>query len=196
MIGIYGGTFDPIHNGHLHVIKELLRSRRVERIIVIPAGDPQLRAKPIASGSERLAMCELAINQLGALKDSVEVSDIEILRNRPTYAIETVTELMARNPNRDFAWIIGSDAYRKIEDWHESERLHDLISFIVVERPEERSSGGADSDFDELDTTEIDALQISATEIRDRLHQGIDVSTMVPAAVLSYIGSKGLYGSA
>lgn len=196
MIGIYGGTFDPIHNGHLHVIKELLRSRRVDRILVIPAGDPQLRQKPIASGADRLAMCQLAINQLGSLKDAVEVSPIEISRDRPSYAIETVEELLPKYPGKDLAWIIGSDAFRKIGSWHESERLQNLISFIVIERPMDPVANESDEEFDDFETTEIDALKISATEIRDRLHQGTDVSAMVPAAVLSYIEGKGLYGSA
>lgn len=195
VIGIYGGTFDPIHNGHLHVIKELLRSRKLDRIIVIPAGDPQLRESPKASGKDRLAMCKVAIDQLDGDSERVELSEIEILRDKPSYAIDTVEELLRKTPGQEFAWIIGSDAYRKIESWHESERLQDLISFIVVERPPDERSEYED-DFDDFESTDIDALKISATEIRERIRDGLDVSAMVPPAVRSYIESKGLYGSA
>jgi nicotinate-nucleotide adenylyltransferase len=201
VIGIYGGTFDPIHNGHLHVIKELLQSRRIDRIIVIPAGDPQLRERPHASGKDRLAMCQIAIDQLGSVRERVELSDIEINRNRPSYAIETVEELLRNDPDQEFAWIIGSDAYRKIGDWHESERLQELISFIVIERPANSDSASPASEddveiLDDFESTDIDALKISATEIRERIKNGLDLSAMVPPAVRSYIESKGLYGSA
>ena len=140
-------------------------------------------------------MCKLAIDQLGSEKELVSLSDIEIIRNRPSYAIETVEELMMKDPGQDFAWIIGSDAYRKIDDWHESERLQDLISFIVIERPTNESSKVED-DFDDFESTDIDALKISATEIRNRIKDGADLSAMVPSTVISFIESKGLYGSA
>lgn len=194
MIGIYGGTFDPIHNGHLHVIKELLLSRRLDRIIVLPAGDPQLRGRPSASAVDRLAMCTAALASLGALADRVEVSAIEVERDRPSYAIESVRQLQKENPAQEFAWIIGSDAFRRIDEWHESEVLQELISFIVVERPE--SERGQGEVFDDFDTTEINALDISATQIREKIGSGQEVSALVPTGVLSYIESKGLYGSA
>lgn len=192
MIGIYGGTFDPIHNGHLHVIKELLLSRRLDRIIILPAGDPQLRERPAASASDRLAMCNAALASLGSLADRVEVSAMEVERDRPSYAIESVRELLKGNPSQEFAWIIGSDAYRRIDEWHESEALQDLISFIVVERP----TGGTGENYDDFETTEINALDISATQIRKLIGSGQEVSALVPTGVLSYIESKGLYGSA
>lgn len=193
MIGIYGGTFDPIHNGHLHVIRQLLQSRRLERIIVIPAGDPQLRDRPIASASDRLEMCRRAIVELGPLADRVEVDAIECERDRPSFAIETVEALMATLPGKEFAWIIGSDAYRRIDQWHQSERLQEMISFIVIERPEPVSH---DSDvFEDFESEDINALNISATEIRGRIRRGEEFSALVPAAVRTYIESKGLYGS-
>ncbi|MTA84714.1 MAG: nicotinate (nicotinamide) nucleotide adenylyltransferase [Actinobacteria bacterium] len=197
VIGIYGGTFDPIHNGHLHVIKQLLQSHRVDRIIVVPAGDPQLRERPVASSRDRLEMCRLAVESLSSLRDRVEVSAIEVERDRPSFAIDTVEAMMANHPGKEFAWIIGSDAFRRIDQWHESERLRELISFIVIERP--ANQGGSevsDDEFDDVGGEEIDALQISATEIRSRLALRESISELVPSAVIAYIESKGLYGSA
>ncbi len=197
MIGIYGGTFDPIHNGHLHVIKQLLQSHRVDRIIVVPAGDPQLRERPVASSRDRLEMCKIAIESFTSLRDRVEVSAIEVERDRPSFAIDTVEAMMANHPGKEFAWIIGSDAFRRIDQWHESERLRELVSFIVIERPASQGgSEGSDDEFDEVGGEEIDALQISATEIRSRLALRESISELVPSAVIAYIESKGLYGSA
>lgn len=191
MIGIYGGTFDPIHNGHLHVIKQLLQSNRLEAIIVVPAGQPRLREQPIASGLDRLAMCQAAIETLGELGKRVIVSSIEVDRDGPSYAIETAEGLLATNPGKELAWIIGSDAYQRIDQWHESEKLQELISFIVIERPQKDSYG----DFDDVDPLDIDALEISATEIRSLLSDHKSVSHLIPVPVLRHIESKGLYGS-
>ena len=197
MIGIYGGTFDPIHNGHLHVIKQLLESHRVDRIIVVPAGEPQLREKPIASANDRLEMCKIAVDSSTAFRNRVEVSAIEVERDRPSYAIDTVEAMLKLHPGKELAWIIGSDAFRQIDQWHESERLRELISFIVVERPMDRVGNESHGEeFDDVDGEEIDALEISATEIRSRLKSRLSISDMVPAAVLTYIEGKGLYGSA
>lgn len=197
MIGIYGGTFDPIHNGHIHVIKELLRSSRVERILVVPAGQPQLRDHPIASSHDRLEMCRRAIAELGPLSDRVEVSAVEVERDRPSFAIDTVEALISQMPGKEMAWIIGSDAFRRIDQWHESARLQELISFIVIERPEPSSAQSDDlDDSDDFDAQDINALDISATEIRTRIKAGESVSGFLPATVHSYIESKGLYGSA
>jgi nicotinate-nucleotide adenylyltransferase len=197
VIGIYGGTFDPIHNGHLHVIKQLLQSHRVERIIVVPAGEPQLRERPIASAKDRLEMCKIAVDSLAAVRDRVEVSPWEVERDRPSYAIDTVEAMVKAHPGKELAWIIGSDAFRRIDQWHESERLQELISFIVVERPMDRDSAAYDGEeFEEVEGEEIDALKISATEIRDRVRSHQSISELVPAGVLSYIEGKSLYGSA
>lgn len=139
-------------------------------------------------------MCRRAISELGPLADRVEVNAIEIERDRPSYAIETVESLMADQKGAEFAWIIGSDAYRRIDQWHESERLQELISFIVIERPE--PTGSDPEEIDDFDTHEINALDISATEIRRRIGAKEEISGMVPATVITYIESKGLYGSA
>lgn len=194
MIGIYGGTFDPIHNGHLHVIKQLLASNRLERIIVVPSGAPRLRDEPRASGSDRLAMCNAAVSKLNESNEyagRIEVSSVEVDRSGPSFAIETVETLMKDHPGVEFGWIIGSDAYRKIDQWHESDRLQELLSFIVIERP--AAQGESDDEFNLLD---IDALEISATEIRSRLARGESISQLVPPEVVSYIERKGLYVSA
>jgi len=154
--GIYGGTFDPIHNGHLRVVVELISRKVVDQIILIPAGEPLLREDgPKADGPTRLEMCKLAVNDLpSGVKEKVTVSDIEIKRNGPSYAIDTVEEL--EKSGDDLFWIIGSDAYAKIDKWHRAEELQEKVSFIVIDRPGDTGDG-----------LDIGALDISATEIRN-----------------------------
>ena len=181
--GIYGGTFDPIHNGHLRVVVELISRKIVDQIILIPAGEPRLReAAPIADGPTRLEMCNLAISDLpNGIKDKVTVSDIEILRRGPSYAIDTVEAL--EKSGDELFWIIGSDAYANIDKWHRTKELQEKVSFIVVDRP------GANQ-IDDNDGLDIGALDISATEIR----QDKEVNGTSPS-VRKFITQRKLYAS-
>ena len=181
--GIYGGTFDPIHNGHLRVVVELISRKIVNQIILIPAGEPRLReAAPIADGPTRLEMCNLAISDLpNGIKDKVTVSDIEILRSGPSYTIDTVEQL--EKSGDELFWIIGSDAYANIDKWHRSDELQEKVSFIVVDRPGSDQGDGSES-------LDIGALDISATEIR----QDKEVNGTSPS-VRKFITQRKLYAS-
>jgi len=193
-IGLYGGTFDPIHNGHLRVIVELISRKIVDKILVIPAGQPQLREQsPVADGDSRLKMCELAISDLpSAVKDSVSIDAIEIERTGPSFAIDTVEALISKakshsNVPNEYFWIIGSDAYQKIDNWHRASELKELVSFIVIDRPSPPEKVAEEPREELLD---IDALDISATKIRsDSSLQGVSPS------VRKYIMERKLYAS-
>jgi nicotinate-nucleotide adenylyltransferase len=186
-IGLYGGTFDPIHNGHLRVVVELIARKVVDQIVLIPAGEPQLRqSPPKADGTSRVQMCKLAISDLPAgIKESVTVNELEINRDGPSYAIDTVESLMKEQNSdaNEYFWIIGSDAYQKIEQWHRAKELQELVSFIVIDRP-------GDSAAEDLDGLDIGALDISATQIRN------DVSVNgVSPSVRKFIMDRKLYAS-
>lgn len=183
-VGLYGGTFDPIHNGHLRVVAELLNRNIVDEIILIPAGQPRLRENaPVADGVTRLEMCKLAISDLPtSLKDRVKASDIEIIRSGPTYAIDTVESL--ESSAVELFWILGSDAYSKIDNWHRSAELKERVNFIVIERPGTSESEGLD----------IGALDISATEIRSSAEKGSDQELPgVSPSVRKFISDRKLY---
>jgi nicotinate-nucleotide adenylyltransferase len=192
-IGLYGGTFDPIHNGHLRVVVELISRKIVDRIILIPAGEPQLRSTgPIATPQARLQMCKLAVDDLPFdIKQSVEVSDIEVVRQGPSYAIDTVESFIKSRSGiekNDLYWIIGSDAYEKIENWHRAGELKELVSFIVIDRPSSGKLKGKSDSNSELDGVDIGALDISATKIRsDQSVSGVSPS------VRKYILERKLY---
>ena len=180
-LGLYGGTFDPIHLGHIHVIRELLSQDIVDRLIVVPAGDPRLRENaPQASGPDRRAMCQLAINELPSeLRNRVEVNPIEILRMGPSYTIDTVEAVKQTYPDDEIVLVIGTDAFAKLDQWHRVEELKQLVSFEVIQRPGFPSSAGRD----------IAALDLSATQVR--LHQ----SEQLSPAVAAYIKEHHLYAS-
>ena len=180
-LGMYGGTFDPIHNGHLHVIQRLLEKKIVDRIALIPAGEPRLRqGVPSAPASDRLEMCKLAIEELPRdLRERVEVLDIEVVRPGTTYSIDTVEEIIRTHPDDELFFIVGSDAYANINQWHRSEELKKLVEFIIIDRP----------DFPGEHTHEIGALRVSATAVRR------GESAEIPHSVGAYIKEHGLYAS-
>jgi nicotinate-nucleotide adenylyltransferase len=180
-IGIYGGTFDPIHNGHLHVITQLISRSIVDQLILIPAGSPWLReSAPLAPGLNRLAMCELALSDLpDSIGGQVEVSDTEINRLGPTYTIDTVLEIKKSHPDDTLVLIVGTDAYAQFDKWHRHKELAKLVEIIIVDRPE----------FPGASTLDIGALNVSATAVRN------GHTEMVPDSVATYIKESGLYAS-
>ena len=180
-VGLYGGTFDPIHNGHIHVIRELISRSVVDRLLVVPAGEPRLREEaPVATGAQRRQMCQLAVNSLEAdIANKVEVNPIEVLRQGPSYAIDTVEAIAATYEGATISLIVGTDAFEKIDQWHRAAELKKMVEFIVIDRP----------DFPGQPNLAIDALAVSATEIRS--HK----SDQIPAPVAAYIKEHNLYVS-
>lgn len=182
-IGLYGGTFDPIHQGHLHLIQQLFARDLVDEIIVVPTGQPWLRNRaPLAAGEDRLAMVQLAIKELPEkIRSHVWVSDVEVRRSGPTYTIDTVEELKGFRPDAQWKLILGSDAYAGIEQWHRSKELQELIDILVIAR-----------DGEGLD---IEALPISASQIRAQIQAHESEIKYLPESVWAYIKERNLYAS-
>lgn len=184
-IAIVGGTFDPIHLGHLKIITEV--AKKFEKVIVIPTGEPWLKAtKPIATGEQRVAMVQTAVNSLN-LADQVVVSAIEVKRAGTSYAIDTVTELKKIYPQANFTLVLGSDAAKNLHKWHRSDELQKLIEVLVVKR-----ASVPPSDFPEI---AIDAPEISSTEIRDKVAHSQEISDLVIPTISTFIKEHQLYGS-
>lgn len=182
-----GGTFDPIHLGHIHILKAL--APQFDQLMVIPSGEPRLRPeKPQASGKDRLEMCISALDDLPSeLQEKIVVNDLEIRRKGPTYAIETVNQLRAFNPRDTFTLILGSDAAANFDKWYRADAITKIASILVVKRP-----GDAQSKFEEVS---IKALDVSATSIREAFAQKKSVAEMISPSVLTYIKEHKLYGS-
>ena len=184
-IAIVGGTFDPIHLGHLKIISEI--AKKFAKVIVIPTGEPWLKAaKPIATGEQRVAMAQTAVNSLN-LADQVQVSAIEVKRAGPSYAIDTVNELSKVYPEASFTLVLGSDAALNLHKWHRSDELQKLVEVLVVKR-----ASVEPSQFPEI---QIDAPDISSTVIRDKVAHSQEIAELVPPTIATFIKEHQLYGS-
>ncbi|CAB4648970.1 unannotated protein [freshwater metagenome] len=165
----------------MHVITQLLRRDIVDRIIIFPAGQPRLRDnQPVATGAQRRAMCEAAVKDLPAdIASRVEVNPIEILRDGPSYTIDTVEAVAQTYPEDSYHLIIGSEAYAKLDQWHRVDDLKNLVTFIIIERPGSESQVGLD----------IAALDVASTGIRE------GSSREYSPSVAHFIKEHHLYGS-
>jgi len=177
-VGIYGGTFDPIHLGHLHVISQLIEKKIVDQLLLVPAGEPLLRNHaPMATAQQRRAMCQLAVSDLpAAVASKVQVNPIEVLRTGPSYAIDTVEAVAQSYPDDTLVLIIGQDAADKLDQWHRIDELRTMVEFVVISRPGYEGNG-----------IDIGALPVAATTIRDGL------SAEVSSSVASFIRENNLY---
>jgi nicotinate-nucleotide adenylyltransferase len=177
-VGIYGGTFDPIHLGHLHVITQLFEKDLVDQLLVVPAGEPLLRDNaPVASAQQRRAMCQLALADLPEeIASKVQVNPIEILRMGPSYAIDTVEAVAQSYPGDSILLIVGQDAAEKLDQWHRIDELRGMVEFLVIGRPGYAGNG-----------VDIGALDVAATTIR----QGL--SADVSSSVAAFIRENNLY---
>jgi nicotinate-nucleotide adenylyltransferase len=184
-VGILGGTFDPIHIGHLIAASAVYESLNLDSIVFMPAGDPwQKRDRELSTGQHRLEMVKLAISD----DTRFSASDIEINRSGPSYAIDTIRHWKNANPDHELFWIVGSDALSGIPSWHEWEAFVSEVTVVAVNRIGQNSSVPF-----EVTYVEMPEVRISATELRNRFTQGQDTRYLVPQSVSEYILSQDLY---
>ncbi|MBU4343775.1 MAG: nicotinate-nucleotide adenylyltransferase [Candidatus Omnitrophica bacterium] len=184
-IGILGGSFDPIHNGHLYLAKKALNKLSLDKIIFIPAYLSPLKHKSTGA-LHRYEMVKLAIQGSGRFK----ISDIEIKRKRTSYSIETLRRLR-RSYGKDaqFFFITGSDSLKELKRWKGLKDILRLCRFVVVKRP----GFSIKARSGRFITLYIDAKDISATDIRQRIKNNRSIAMLVPKRVRGYIQTKKLY---
>ncbi len=206
-IGILGGTFDPIHYGHLRPAQAAQRALALGEIRLIPAGAPAHRRAPVASAAQRLRMAQLAVQDFPGFS----VDDREIRRGGPSYTVPTVESLRAELGRRSLCLLIGVDAFRDIETWHQWTRLLELAHLVVLQRPgwtfpdplpawalprfsrDARELTGEAAGRVYFQTTA--PQDISATHLRAALGRGESIDGQVPPAVLEYIRANRLYSA-
>ena len=196
-IGILGGTFDPVHLGHLIIAEEAMSSLGLDRVIFVPAGDPWMKADiPISPGPNRLAMVLDAV----AGNPTLHVSPVELDRSGPSYTVDTLEELQEDYGSQaEYFFIIGADALKNFGQWRKPDRVLELCTLAVVGRPAQETL-----DLSVLEATipgignRVEmvygvAISISSTDIRKRIAEDRSISHLVPPAVESYIREHGLY---
>jgi nicotinate-nucleotide adenylyltransferase len=195
-VAVLGGTFDPVHEGHLALIVAAREAIGAVQGWLVPARTPSLRDEPVAPAQLRLAMLETAVRAI----PGVRVLDVELRRPGVSYTIDTLDELRTANPDVQLWWILGADAARRIGAWHRSAKLLSTIHLAVVQRggtarfedEEARSLGLVPEHTVVLDLT---PPTVSAAEIRRRVAAGESIRHLVPAAVADIIAASGLYRS-
>jgi nicotinate-nucleotide adenylyltransferase len=188
-IGVMGGTFDPVHNGHLVAASEVAQLLDLDEVIFVPTGLPYQKESATAA-EHRYLMTVIAT----AANPRFTVSRVDIDRDGPTYTIDTLRDLRAQRPDAELFFISGADAIAQILDWKDVTELWSLAHFVAVSRPGHplSISGLPES---EVSLLEVPALAISSTDCRDRVGRGYPVWYLVPDGVVQYIAKHHLYRS-
>lgn len=185
-IGVLGGTFDPIHLGHLAAAGEAAFVLSLDQVLVVPtAGHPLKEGREEASPAHRFAMATLAVEGDPLL----DASRVDIDRGAPTYTIDTLTDLRALNPTAEWYFITGADALARLGEWRDSDHLRTLATFVGVTRPGYRWEGSLDG----ITLVEVPGFEVSSTDVRRRVRTGQPIRYLVPGAVADYIGVHSLY---
>lgn len=194
-LAVLGGTFNPIHNGHLHLIREFVRTVGADRVLLIPTGIPPHKSAPdLAPAADRLAMCRLA-----GREGLFEVSDMEILREGPSYTSDTLRAVHREYPDAELYFLMGEDMFLTLREWHEPEAIFLLATVCAAPRSragcaellryaESLKPMGAKALI-----CEIDYLPVSSTLVREAVRNGKTIADYVPPAVADYIHNHHLY---
>jgi nicotinate-nucleotide adenylyltransferase len=189
-IGIMGGTFDPIHHGHLVAASEAAHVFALDEVIFVPTGMPyQKTGRTVSAGEDRYLMTVIAT----ASNPRFSVSRVDIDRPGETYTIDTLRDLRAeRGPDAEFFFITGADALTKMISWRDTDELFKLAHFVGCTRPGHRLSLSG-LPHDNISLIEIPALAISSTECRARVRSGDPIWYLVPEGIVQYISKRKLY---
>jgi nicotinate-nucleotide adenylyltransferase len=210
MIGVYGGTFDPIHFGHLRPALEVQQDLSLENVHFIPCGDPPHRNKPVADAQQRLAMVRAAIGD----QPGFVVDERELHRSGPSYMVDTLLSLSEAFPDRTLCLMVGMDAFVDFDKWHQWQRIVELAHLVVTHRPgwdrdelndnTTLASYVADCAVTEMQPLReqraglvyfiaVTQLDISSTKIRDAVRRREDIRYLVPDAVRAFIRQQHIY---
>jgi nicotinate-nucleotide adenylyltransferase len=193
-LGILGGTFDPVHVGHLVAAVNTRHELGLDRVLLVVANEPwqKVASRPLSPAADRLALVEAAV----AGVEGLESSAIEIERGGPSYTADTVAELKARWPGAELYLIVGADAAAGLDSWERIEEIRSKVVLVVVNRPGTAiapSAPGSPLEGWDVRIVEVPALEISSTELRDRVATGRPLDFLVPMPAIRAIRERGLY---
>ncbi len=186
-LGVMGGTFDPIHHGHLVAASEVASAFNLDGVLFVPTGEPWQKTK-VTNSEHRYLMSVIAT----ASNPRFTVSRVDIDRDGPTYTVDTLKDIADAYPDAELFFITGADAIKQILEWKDVEQVWPLAHFVAVTRPGHKlelpkAPKGA------ISVLEIPALAISSTDVRARVAKGDPVWYLVPDGVVQYIGKHNLY---
>jgi nicotinate-nucleotide adenylyltransferase len=188
-LGIYGGTFDPVHHGHLLLARDALEQLRLDAVLFVPCGRSPLKSrKPRASDAQRLTMLRLALKH----EPRFWLTRCEVDRPAPSYAYDTAREIEEAFPRAKLFWLIGADQLADLDKWHRSDDLRRLVTFALAPRGETAPPAPTGT---VLSLPRPRRVDISATEIRLRVKSRLPIDHLVPASIAAYIQRHGLYAS-
>ena len=192
-VGIFGGSFDPVHNAHVALARLALAELRLDELLWVPVGQPWQKRRELAPVPQREAMVRLAIEG----EPRFVLSRIETLRSGPSYTIETVRELQAAQPGRRWFLVIGHDQYAGFHTWHGWQELLGLVTLAVADRAATGAGARRVADPQVLrvphEAVALPMMAESSTDIRERLAHGQGIDDLVPAPVARYIARHRLY---
>lgn len=190
-IGIFGGTFDPIHVGHLAAAINAKDGARLDKVLMVVANIPWQKEglRKVQPASERLALVKAAVSGVGGL----EASDVEISRGGESYTIDTVLEIQRRYSKDDLFLIIGADVASELDTWERVDDLADLVTLVIVNRPGSMRPANLGERWNYLEV-EVPSLDISSTDLRARAIEGRPLDYLIPLPAIRYIREHKMYG--
>lgn len=199
-LGVFGGTFNPVHHGHLILAREARERLGLARVVLVPNFCSPLREEEsLAPAEDRLAMLRLAVED----EPDLSISDVEVVRGGPSFTVETLETFKQTHPGSELTFLCGADSLNTLDRWVRIERILELARVCVLARPGTeaeaahadliRRAPGVGTRVERLAMTRM--IDLSATEIRERLATGRSIRWMVPEAVAAYLHQRGLYGT-
>lgn len=188
-IGLLGGSFDPVHNGHLAIAQSFLQSKCISEIWVLPAPDPPHKKHSLTDYDIRLRMLKVAFGQM----DDVYINEVEKKLSYPSYTVQTIQYLNEKHPDNHFFLCMGEDSAVDFTEWFQWQKILDYCNLLVARRPDIDDSGLNERVFEKARFVAHQPVDFSSTEIRKRVRQGKDISAMVPEGVKEIIEKEGLY---
>jgi len=189
-IGLLGGSFDPVHFGHLLAAQDVLEQYTLDRLILVPAAQAPLKPREVQSSPEdRMAMLRAAVEW----DQRFEISDVELHRGGVSYTIDSVRHFRTLFPRDELFWIIGGDQLPRINLWKEITELVRMVEFIFLERPGHPAKQTPDIPGLRLHRCDGHLIEISSSELRQRVRQGLSLHYFCPQKVIAYISAHQLY---
>ncbi|ANU54953.1 nicotinate (nicotinamide) nucleotide adenylyltransferase [Acutalibacter muris] len=197
--GVYGGTFNPIHRGHVHILREFIKRLDLRRVLLIPDGTPpHKRAEDLAPPEDRVEMCRLAVQEL----DIVEISQMELARPGKSFTSDTLTELHGLYPRDELYFLMGEDMFLTVDKWHDAPTIFRLAVLCASPRSPEGYKRLLEKEKELIGlgarcrVVDIPFLDASSTRVRELARAGRDISGLVPEEVAGYISGNRIYGGA